>query len=388
MSQKPTIAKGSIVADIQQEIPEAPDALLVSILRTKRCHNSTGDTNFRLWLHQQIKSLGFTPQILAEGCVFVRVDEKSDTLFSCHIDTCHSQAESDGSVQDLAYDPTFGHIVLAQGSKSGCLGADDGVGVYIMLKMIAAKVPGSYIFHTGEERGCIGSRAVLHKHRELLDDFSRAIAFDRPNNFEVIVTQGRECASVTMGEALAKALNDNGMMYEVSHRGVVTDTKIYADVIPECINLGVGYGQQHGPNEYLDVAHVEALLKAAIAIKWDELPTVRKPGPVIQPPSPGYGGGFKPSFGGTGDFWGVKTTTQKPKNKKKPVSPFPEPRFDTQKALPDLDIVDEIRETGVQGLVELCETAPEEAAEMMLELTLRTVAAEAKLRMLESMVKV
>lgn len=283
---KQTVAKASLFREAP-EVPEQPNPLLISILRTKRSHGSPGDINFRIWLKSYIEKTLKTPcEIRAEGCIVAVTDPKSDTLFSCHMDTVHSSKESDGSSQDLAYDQTFGHIVLAQGSTSGCLGADDGAGIYVMLRMIEAKVPGSYIFHTGEEMGGIGSRAMLTKHRDWLDNFSRAIAFDRAVQVqekpEVICTQGGQiCASLDFGNALVKALNEHSKLFSddwcVSHKGSFTDTKVYASVIPECVNLGVFYARQHSPHEFLDVAHLESLITAACLIKWDGLKAIRKP---------------------------------------------------------------------------------------------------------------
>lgn len=293
MTNTVTEAKGTIVAQSNiafrpgPDIPAQPNPLLVSILRTKRAHLSAGDTNFRMWLHSYLEQLtGKKAEIKAEGCIVVTTDPKSDTLFSCHIDTVHSNAESDGSPQDLAYDPSFGHIVLAPGSKSGCLGADDGAGIYVMLRMIEAKVPGSYIFHTGEEHGGIGSNAVLKKDQQWLDSFSRAIAFDRAvqsqDSPEVICSQGgHPCASLEFGKALVNELNKFEDLFAdnwvISHKGSFTDTKVYNYVIPECVNLGVFYARQHSPQEFLDVAHLESLVTAACKIKWDELKAVRKP---------------------------------------------------------------------------------------------------------------
>ena len=253
--------------------------LLEKILVTRRCHNSQGELAFAAWLHGQIKTLGFEPVSLAEGCISVEVD-KSRVLFSCHIDTCHSKQESDtGTTQNLSYDELMGHVFVND-PISSCLGADDGVGVYIMLKMLEAKVPGSYIFHRGEEKGGIGSRAVLAKHKLWLDSFDACIAFDRPNCHEIIITQGGlPCASNTYGEALAKAFNDldADFKYEISHKGMFTDSKVYAYVIPECINIGVGYTNQHTKDEYLNVEHAEKLMQAAIKLDWAKLPITRVP---------------------------------------------------------------------------------------------------------------
>jgi hypothetical protein len=232
-----------------------------------------------MWLNGELKKLCKDVKVLAEGSILVRTDPKSDTLFSCHIDTCHSQAESEESVgQGLAFDPAFNHMFLADPKTSGCLGADDGAGVYVCMELIKAEVPGSYLFHVGEEVGGIGANAVVAKHTDLLEEFSRAIAFDRGGTGDVVVTQGGDsCASAAFGTELASQLNKCGMHYAVSHGGSFTDVKLYRGVIPECVNLSVGYSKQHGPAEFLNVEHLLDLVEACKKIKWDELKVVRKP---------------------------------------------------------------------------------------------------------------
>lgn len=263
-----------------------PDPLLLYILSTKRRHNSTGDTNFRLWLHAEIKKLGYTPEIAKEGSIIVTTNKKSTTLFSCHIDTVHNSKACDGSRQDLNYDPAFGDIFLQDKTANGpgCLGGDDGVGVYLLLKMIEAKVKGYYVFHTGEECGGIGARAILETRKPWLESFDRCIAFDRAvktgESPEVVVRQGgTQCASDTFGAELVKVLNSHSFPdpWVISHGGVFTDSKVYAGVIPECINLGCFYVNQHTPNETVNSWGVEDLLAACLKIKWDDLKASRQP---------------------------------------------------------------------------------------------------------------
>ena len=254
--------------------PAQMDTLIQDILKTKRCHNSTGELNFVAWLYKYLEALKVKPKTMAEGAVVVELGGK--TLFSCHVDTVHSKEESDGSFQPLFFDPAFGHIFCGD-KKSGCLGADDGAGIYIMLMMIEAGVKGSYIFHRGEEKGGISAYAMKDKYVAWLKGFNACIAFDRPDTYEVICTQGGQvCASLAYGTALAEALIAQGLDYEVSHRGVFTDSKVYRQLIPECINLGVGYFSQHSNSEYLDWSHLTELTKAVINVDWDTLKPSRK----------------------------------------------------------------------------------------------------------------
>ena len=350
---------------LRPDAPEMPDQLLLRILSRKRAHGSVGDTNFRMWLTAELKTLGTEPEILTkgEGTIIATVG-KSKTLFSCHIDTVHSVQESDGSHQKLNYDSAMGHIFLGkptEGPVSGCLGADDGAGIYLLLKMIQAKVPGTYIFHTGEERGGIGCRATLQNYGDMLKKFSRAIAFDRPNDFEVITHQGGfRCASDEAGNFIVDSFKKVGLAYSLSDRGVFTDTKVYAGVIPECLNLGVAYYQQHSADEYLDVVHLEELLKACIATDWEKMPVVRK---AAEPTN----------FG--------KPKMPFPKNFVKPEPLFPSggagvPAKSSKVAFTAFEVLDEFDMYKEDEIRLLCEEDPEIAYRVMMLMYGRLKSAE------------
>lgn len=287
MTEKVTEAKGIIVPESPQAAAEQPDQLLVQILKTKRTHGSKGDTDFRLWLFNYIKTvLKLTPAIHEPGNIVVEIG-KSSVLFSSHVDTVHSERESDGSKQHIAYDPNFEHIFLSaeNSPQSGCLGADDGVGIYLMLKMLAAGVHGRYIFHVGEECGGIGSRAYVSKYAKLLqENFSQVVAFDRRvndgENPEVIVKQGGQvCASDAYGKSLCDALNKFPFEkpYVISGLGSFTDSKNYRHDVPECVNVGCFYNFQHTPKEIVYWKELKVLVEAVCKIDWSKLTIARKP---------------------------------------------------------------------------------------------------------------
>lgn len=273
-------------------IPTEVNPTLVKILGWPRPHGSQAEIQFRTWLKAQILEItGQEPEVLAHGCIYVHVNHlsgsKSTTMFSCHVDTM--DANGDGKLVDdlpvmktLTYDPNLGIVGLAKDSPGSCLGADDGAGIWIMLNMMRAKVAGGYMFHTEEERGGVGARAILAKHKELLKTFEVAVAFDRPGDYEVITHQGGvECASAKFANALARMLREAGLtQYVTSTRGVFTDTKVYKDIIAECTNIGVGYTGQHGKGEDLDYQHLERLNKACVELNWQALPVDRDPSEV------------------------------------------------------------------------------------------------------------
>lgn len=261
--------------------PAAPasliDPLLESILITKRAHNSPGELSFLQWLYKTLGTLGFAPKAMAEGCIVVE-NKPNKVLFSCHVDTVHTPSLCQKGTQTLFYDAGQAHIFLGEKEQGGCLGADDGAGIYILLQMLKHDVPGTYIFHRGEERGGIGSNAMLLKHRAWLGQFNQCVAFDRAGTEDIIITQGGvACASLAYATSLQKELGKHGLSYAPSHRGSFTDSKVYRGVIPECINLSVGYDLQHSAEEYLNVEHLYVLCEAVFKIDWAGLTIARDP---------------------------------------------------------------------------------------------------------------
>jgi hypothetical protein len=378
-SQEPEqiLVKGESVED--QTAETVADPLLVQIISTKRKHNSKGDRDFRLWLFGYLNTtLKASPRIAVEGNIIVELDPKSTVLFSCHVDTVHGAAECDGSLQQLAFDPTFGHLFLADKEKSGCLGADDGCGIYIMLRMIEKGVKGKYIFHTGEELGGIGSRAFVANNKKFCEDVEMVVAFDRAvysgENPEVIITQGgNACASTTFGEALCKELNktDFNLPYIISHKGSFTDSKVYRDLVPECVNIACFYERQHTPNEYVDVGGLEKLVKAACSVAWDKLPIVRNPFKKSDTESlfdsSGWGG-YTPSNGKP------FANTKMPKATPKP------PVFE-----PELSLIDELSTLAVQDFEEFLMEDPGAAQQVLIELILRNKGLQAELNAAKTM---
>lgn len=196
-------------------------------------------------------------------------------LFSGHVDTMH---RSDAPLhQEIVYDRQLGMIYKHPDDPLKMpLGADNGAGCWLMMEMIDACVPGTYIFHRGEERGGVGSAGMATHHPDFLKRFKYAIAFDRRGTNNVITEMmvGRTCS-----DAFAQALSDKlGLGYAPDNTGSFTDTANYIRLIPECTNVSVGYDHEHGPSEVLDVLHLVALRGALVrAFKegTNDLPVVR-----------------------------------------------------------------------------------------------------------------
>ena len=385
--------------DETRAIPETVDATLATILCWPRPHGSGAETAFRDWLDSQIalRNNGLPPSALAEGCRYTVIKNtdgsQPTTLFSCHIDTVDVHAPNLYLVADtsgvshvpqksVVYDANFGYITLDNANKIGsCLGADDGIGIWLMLNMISARVPGGYIFHTGEERGGIGSRAVRRDDADILKLYEVAVAFDRPGTDEVITHQGRqECCSQKFALALSERLNKHGFAYKPSNRGVFTDTKIYRDVIAECTNLGVGYTQQHGNNETQDYGHACELRDAVCKIDWNSLPVDRDP---KKPDAPYRGFADYSSYGrtnsaaasasyGRGSFRDEDDETDIQRARRsamQPASTPPKAKPAPAKTGPK-DIYDDLVNTTYDDLLSYIESFPDQAAADIVQLVM------------------
>jgi len=387
---------------VMMEIPKTVDQMLVNILAWPRPHDSFSELRFRAWLAAHIRfDSRYTVEYLANQCMYVNVKtpegKQSTTLFSCHIDTCDNPIDGQAidttppgeaiagsnlkpKSKDLTYDPVTGIITLDPASLAGgCLGADDGVGVWLMYKMLEAGVPGGYLFHTAEEVGGQGSRAVLVANEDTLKTYEVAIAFDRPRCNEVITHQGgSECASDKCGTALMQQLNKHGFDYGLSRGGTFTDTKVYRGVIPECLNLGVGYEFQHGRKEILHYQHALALSKALIEIEWESLPVDRdhtKPDPIPYRSHGGFGmwDGGHDLYGD--DMWGSYPSRDNNKGKSSAhVSALPTAKKGKKsKALPPVyepleSVFDEMLLTDMDALYAFCGDDPGNASDTIVQL--------------------
>ena len=196
----------------------------------------------------------------------------SRVMFASHIDTCHREE----GYQRLAIilDETGRPFARTRKGEGNCLGADDGTGVWLMLEMIAAKRPGKYFFHRGEEVGCKGSRWIVANNPDALANIDAAIAFDRRDFTNIITHQGGERGC---SEAFATSLAAQLPGFKADPTGLYTDTKQYFRKISECTNISVGYQDQHGPLErqYLDFA--DSIRTALLALDTTTLTIARDP---------------------------------------------------------------------------------------------------------------
>lgn len=251
-------------------LPTKSVASLVHMHSYCRPHNSDTELEF---IGQFLIPLGVKNDLFNNYYIVVG-EEKPVTLWSAHTDTVHTK---DGrqflSLKD-------GNATMAvnrhRSPQSSCLGADNTAGVWLLSEMIQAGIPGLYYFFRGEEVGCLGSKWVARNLGDtVLKDIKHAIAFDRKGTTSIITHQrSRRTASDAFARSLADAL---GMQHKPDPGGIYTDTAEFADIIPECTNVSIGFEKAHSSAETLDVAYALKLRDAVLAADFSRLIASRDP---------------------------------------------------------------------------------------------------------------
>ena len=314
--------KGEVVVTEPKEEKKPEEKVEEKPLLEPRFKNNKKLWNEAMWIadmhtfrrpHQSKSEMAFIRKFIVP--VGVTFDKKGNAhkiigdapvLWSCHTDTVHTK----GGSQKIEYwvdkntEDTF--IGVARAEVSNCLGADDTAGVWIMLEMIKAKVPGHYIFHRGEECGGLGSRWLADKEKELIKTLKFAIAFDRRDTESIITFQrGERCCSDEFANSLSEQI---GMKHKPDQGGMWTDTAAYTDLIGECTNVSVGYYDAHSGTEKLNIDYMLKLRDAMCKIDVTKLVDKRKPGELerktynYQYHNHDYNYGSDGFFGGNG--WG------------------------------------------------------------------------------------
>jgi len=258
------------------------EARLYEILRLKRGAGSIGE---QMMIDKQI--MPYNPEIFRDPAgnilaYHIKVGTGSKSLFSAHTDTVHGRGKlttirpvlDDAHVNDIDLDKETNFVH----AKGDVLGADDGAGLWLLLEMIDASVPGSYLLHLAEEVGGVGSRGMATHYGSFLEQFDRAIAFDRKGVHSIITHQGfqRGCSD-EFADALADALSCDTYFFGKDDGGVFTDTANYTDHIGETTNVSIGYYSEHTHGEKLNLHFLFNMRDQCVCLDWENLPTKRLP---------------------------------------------------------------------------------------------------------------
>lgn len=260
----PTFAKEAVATPV-------PVTTLLDILRRPRFSETPGEAYV---IEKYILPLGAEQDGYGNFWLVVG-DEKPTTMFSSHTDTVHKKTATD--TYKLSIKGAW--LTVAGG---GVLGADCGTGIWIMLNMIEAKVPGLYVFHRDEEIGGGGSLFIAKHCAKELEGIKHCIAFDRKDTSHIITHQGgSRCCSDEFAQVFADLLNVvPEFRFHGDDTGSFTDSANYTEIIPECTNLSIGYYDQHTQQECQDLSFVTRLVNQLIAIDYTLLPAKRDPAEV------------------------------------------------------------------------------------------------------------
>ena len=72
-----------------------------------------------------------------------------------------------------------------------------------------------------------------------------------------------------------------GLPFVKDPTGSYTDSYSFFDSVPECVNLSVGYYDQHTKKETQDIVFLEQMATACIDLDWEALPAVRDPKTIV-----------------------------------------------------------------------------------------------------------
>ena len=153
---------------------------------------------------------------------------------------------------DLIISNNGNKIHLSKASKSKCLGGDDRNGIALIAKlMINRKDDYHFILCGQEETGGIGSRTLVKNENMEYLNTSIFIGLDREGVFNFVTYRkgNNEVIEKLQEYGFEK---DFGSYSDVSTLSTITDIS--------CINIAVGYSEQHTKNEVIYINHLEQTL--------------------------------------------------------------------------------------------------------------------------------
>jgi hypothetical protein len=203
---------------------------------------------------------------ISEGCMVYSTDDSFKPMLCVHLDTINTHyAPGEILPEDFEYDETLNVLGVNPNSKLSCLGGDDRAGVWIALQIINyMELTGNYNYNVGffrdEEIGCIGSEAYL-KSKDFIENTTCYLGLDRKS------TQGTQEIALygNDNQELIDVFTELGYAVEM---GSITDAAVLATDDVACLNLSVGYDNEHTKNEVL---HLDCMFDTFAKIKDLEL---------------------------------------------------------------------------------------------------------------------
>jgi hypothetical protein len=203
-----------------------------------------------------------------ERFLYVRGARSTKVLLVAHADTYwdHEYGHDPGPTHGIKIED--GNITAV--NEEFGLGADDRAGCAMLW--LLKDLGHSLLVTNGEEKGQLGSSWLMSDNKDIADEINHdhqfVIQFDRRNG------QDFKCYDVGTDEFRAYVAEKSG--YREPDLGSSTDIKILCHDIAGA-NLSVGYHNEHGNQEYLNIAEWEHTLN--LCGRWvaeRELPRFKK----------------------------------------------------------------------------------------------------------------
>lgn len=188
----------------------------------------------------------YTKQEFESGIVFIPKNIEKYPLICTHLDTINTHRKYELTKEDIVlFDKD---IKLDKASKASCLGGDDRCGVYIALELLASGLPYAFGFFLDEEIGGVGSK----KYIPIMDaNITALVGLDRKGSNDVALYgyDNNELTEIFEKQGYKKAF------------GTFTDASSIAEGCDlACINLSIGYYNEHTPNEQIHFSETENTL--------------------------------------------------------------------------------------------------------------------------------
>lgn len=187
--------------------------------------------------------LGIAPITDNKNYIYIE-DKKAAVCLVSHIDT----------VRDTTDEPvtliTYNKNVIR--NSNGVLGADDRVGVYLMLSNLLYNTSSrvSYLFTTGEESGCLGAKQFIKDIKKIPDKLQIFIELDRQGIYNYV------CYHESIKE-INTWLRGFGFHEEAGSCSDITYLCAAYDV--PGVNISVGYFKQHRSDEYIYLPYLSEI---------------------------------------------------------------------------------------------------------------------------------
>ena len=190
------------------------------------------------------------------GIIVIPKSVNKYALICSHLDTINDSKKIKLQNSDIEIDGDI--IRLSQSSLAKCLGGDDRCGVYSALQLIDLGFPFGFAFFCDEEIGCIGS-SMLAKDIDENKSITAFISLDRRGLDNVAVYGYNNSDLINLFE--------NEGYIEVD--GSITDVSVLSEQSSRnlaCVNLSVGYYNEHTKREFINIYGIQRVIKTLIKL--------------------------------------------------------------------------------------------------------------------------